>query len=294
MNKIILYTSYDCLVKNKNEEQFLERNLHLIIDSPSSFIFIYPVNKTANYSFSIDTQHLENSIFYRFVIHNDTILIFLLDGLIAENTKIYNLNYNNMKSDIFISKETITFSTKEYKKQIYIPYKILDFQCKNIKHIDLVLLNTERQKIILAYNIRNNNIKIFKGNEISFTTNGFSIFSQTNLYKEIKETFIIDNDGLKIKEKTYTLSSSVKNPGLLIYNFMSLIKENNIIEAYNLLGETLKEKISTKELESFFKNITYFYTIDSQTCFAVKDNENILYSFKVVDNQIIDITDNLD
>ena len=73
---------------------------------------------------------------------------------------------------------------------------------------------------------------------------------------------------------------------------MESIKNNDYKNALSYLSENLQSKINETTLKNYFGDISYFYTIDKNSCFAISDNKNILYDFSILNNKINEITDN--
>ena len=101
--KIIIYSPYDCLIRVGENESFLDQNEHLIIEESEREISVFPTNKNSHYSFLIDVNNF-SSPFYAIVKQNDNLLVFLMDGLIAENVDIFSFSHKDFQ---LFSKSTL-------------------------------------------------------------------------------------------------------------------------------------------------------------------------------------------
>lgn len=289
--KTIIYSPYDCLVQTTDNKFFLSLNEHLEIDEMFDTLKIYPTGKSKKYSFEVDVKETD-SPFYRVIKKDDKNLIFLLDGLVAENVDIFSFEYDNNKSFVEIEKDKITFKTSAKQKIIYPPSKIKNVECGNFKHIDYVKFDGTNKKFFVAYNIFTNKTKLFQGEDIVVNENGIVITTENNnFYKKIVEEYFIDDDGLKSRSKVFLRKESF-SPQLITFVFMNYIKQRDYDGAFDLLHPSLKKELPTQSLKSYFGDISYFYLIDLQTAFAISNGKNVIYEFTFADNKIIEINDN--
>ena len=288
--EIVIYSPFDCLIKTQNDEMLLDQNEHIIFEDKFEKIDVYPVNKNSRYSFSIDLDK-ESSPFYSIIKQPDKILIFLLDGLIAENVDLFDFSYNGNESNVEIGKNQIIFKSNEHKKTITLPNEVTDVKCGNFKHINYVTFKDEEKCNIIAYNVTNNKTKLFQGENIEITDNGFVITNErNNFYKKIVEEYIVDEQGLKSKSKVFSQKESFPD-SLVPYMFMNSLKLKDYENAIQFLSDELKNKLNPQALKNYFGDISYFYIIDQTTAFAIANGKNLIYSFKTSQNKIYDILD---
>ena len=292
MENIVIYTPYECVIKYKDKEEYLNDEQHLIIDKfNDEFIYIYPIGKSSNYSFKINLDKGSTN-FYSIIKKDDKILIFLLDGILAENIDNFNYKYKDTESSIQVSSNSILFVTEKKRKLITFPYKIQKFTCGSLYYIDYVLIQKDDNEQLIAYNVLNNKSKIFKGKKIKILKNEFTILKNSDLYEEVIEEYKIDEEGLKIKNKSFSLTNRKLSENLTAFYFMNAIQNNDYTNAYTSISEDLKKNISEIELKNYFGDISYFYFIDQKTCFAISNNNNKIYEFIIKDNKINEILDN--
>ena len=292
MKPIIIYSPFSCILKTNDQEIEIDQNEHAIINNDEQKIYVYPIGKTKRYSFIIDMSN-KKSEFYTLIEKDNKILIFLLDGLLSENIDIFHLQHNNYETTVEISKFLVSFKTKNHKKQIILNAKPLQTKCGSFYNIDYALLNFDKKDSIIAFNSKTNHLRQFTGDKIELTENGFIVTTNNEAtYKKIKAEYYVDSQGLKSKEKIFTITDQIYPEELVPYQFMSAIKNEDYHQVDILLSETLKSKITLDDVKSYFGKISYFYMIDWNVCFALSNNDNIIYEFYIKDNKITEIIDN--
>ena len=119
--EIIIYTSYPCHIKYGNQSEHINQNEHLLLEKSDNEIIVQPLKSKP---FIIDLKN--PTPLYRIIEKDDKILVFLLDGLLAENVVCHNFNYDGNKSSIEISTKNITFIGNTGKKIIHLISPISD------------------------------------------------------------------------------------------------------------------------------------------------------------------------
>lgn len=293
MKTIEIYSPYECLAVYKEQSLMLEQNEHVVFDNfnENEKISIYPINKNKQYAFEISLKE-KDCKFYRSIEKDKKIIIFLLDGLITENIAVFQLNYNNEQSKLEVLNDKIIFSTDNHKKLVYLPTKITNIKVGNFKFINYIKFDNQNSQSIITYNIKTNKAKLFQGKNIEIKDNGFIVNEEENsIYQNMSNEYIVDNEGLKNKEKIYSLSSQILPNKLVCYEFIYHIKLKEYEKAYDLLSKSLKNNISMQSLKDYFGNISYFYFLDSKTCFAISNEKNVIYEFSTQDDKIDEIID---
>lgn len=289
--KTFIFTSFDCLIKFRDKQKFLEKNQNISFDDEYGLIYVYPTGKSDRYSFTLNPQNPSPSIFYRTIKRDDGVYFFLIDGLILENVDVYSFSYKGDDSFIEIDKSKISFITKKHKKTISLPSQIKSVKCGNFKHIDYVSFASVGKHFLIAYNIASNKAKLLQGEKIDILEDGFIVSEKNQNYKRIEEEYVVDEDGLKVKSRVFTQKEkSFGNQ--TVYDFMSAINIKDYESAISLLSPSLQDKISTSTLKNYFGDISYFFCIDKNSCFAISNDKNTLYNFSVNNNLIDEISDN--
>lgn len=289
--KIIIYTSFDCLLKTDSWQETLEENQNLTLDSKPNRLAVYPIGKTARPSFEIDFDK-NQSPFYRIVEKDEKLLVFLLDGIFAQNIKVYSLSCNEKNCQIEISKNAVTFVCSGNKKVLSLPEAITDSTAKSIHHIAFAKVKTAEQEYVFAYNTKNYHSKIIKGEDIELTSDGFVVTSSAHGYQFAKEEYVITREGLKIKDRTFSALSLPNFEKTLSFRFLNAVKLGDYNSALSMLAPSLTESVTQSSLHEYFGNLSYIFPLDENTCFAISNNQNIIYSFIVSNNKITEISDN--
>ena len=291
MKNIIIYTTYPCLIKLNGQDCHLDESEHLVIDEPLKKLYVYPTGKSKSFAFTIEFP-LISCKHYNWIEKEDKILIFLLDGLEVENVDCYHFSYKGQTCDIEVATNSLVFSTPLHKKRITLNSAPNEVSCGQFKHINYVLtINNDNEKII-CYNPITNKTKLFSGNKIKLNSSGFSVIKeQYENYDKITEEYIVDEDGLKVKNKTFIQSDRLIPENLLVYQFMSSIKNGDISSAYSILSRDLQNEIDKDVLKQYFGDVSYFYLLDVSTCFAIVEGKNKLFEFNVTDGKINEIND---
>ncbi len=287
--KTIIYTSFPCIVKYGENKEHISINEHLVLDDVSMPIYIFPSGRE-KFSFEIDSQ---TSPFYRIIEKEDRRLIFLLDGYSAENTRVHNVKYDGESTSVEVGQKQIIFCGLDGKKTINLTRPISNVSVGNFYHINYVKFDDLDKKVIICYNTRNNSAKIFSSDNLVMEENGFSLFNENENYNSSTHKYIIDRDGLKIKEENFARKSEVMPAELIPYKFMCFIKCGDYYGARDLLSYDMKTQLDSKALKGFFGDVSYFCMIDPCSCFALSDNKDIIYTFSMEDDKIKEIQDDL-
>lgn len=287
--KTIIYTSFPCLVKYGENKEHLSINEHLILEDVSMPIYVYP-NGRDKFSFEIGKA---SSPYYRMIEKDGKRLIFLLDGFAAENTTIHTIKYDGDNTKIEVGQKQIIFYGLNHKKSISLPRSISNICVGHFYHINYVKFEDIDKKNIICYNTRNNLAKMFSASDIILDDNGFSLVDENENYSNSTHKYIVDRDGLKIKEESFARKNDIPPIELIPYKFMCAIKCGDYIGASDMLSHELKTQLDSRALKGFFGDVSYFYMIDHCSCFALSDNKNIIYTFLMENDKIKDIQDSL-
>ena len=285
--KTTLYTSYDCVIELENEKVPLSKNEHLSFES--DLLPIKVIDKKQKVSFIVD---LSPSQFYRTIEKFDKVLIFLIDGFLQENIDIYSYENKGEKSFLKFSPNRIVFSSANNEKSISFPSFISLISQGNFNHIDYVCFEYDGKELLICYNTQTGKTRLFRGGHFDFASDGFTMTDEdTPFYKKIVQEFVVDDDGLKSKSKTFSKKDMISK-NLLIYNFFSSLKVQDYQTSLSFLSSHLQEKLSAQSLKDFFGDISYFFVLDSFSCFVISNGQNIIYDICVENNSITEINDN--
>jgi len=287
--KIIIYTSFPCLVKCDGKQERISQNEHLVLEETDKKIFVEPLGKDS-YGFEIDFD--SPSHLYRIIKKEDKILIFLLDGLLAENVTCHNFNYNGVKSSVEIGKRKFIFANSNSKKIIRLLSNVQNIKVGAFLFIDYVSFEDNGEDVLIAYNPKKNSAKVFRADKIELEKYGFTVHKTYFNYKQIEEHYYVDSAGLKVKNKSFVTAESMPSPiEALPYKFMIAVKCGDYAACMNMISHSLAQKLSTETLKDYFGEISYFYMISPYSCFAISNNQNKIFDFSIANDKIIDIFD---
>ncbi len=284
--KLIIYTAYPCLVKLENKFQNINQNEHIEIEYQGQDIIIKP-DKNHGQSFLIDIEN--ESPVYRVIKKENKILVFLLDGLMAENIQCYEFDNNPIKSSVEVGTKQLVFFGAGHKKVIHLNLPIKDIKVGSFSFINYLCFDDGNQKTLIAYNPKKNAAKTFSANEIEIGNDGFSITKHDFNYEKIKLEYYVDNEGLKLKNKDFNALNLASPSQTIPYKFMTAIKFGDYQTALSFLSAPLAQKLSQAAIKEYFGEISYFYMLDSSSCFAISNGNNIIYDFSLSSDKISDI-----
>lgn len=292
MKKIKIYSPYPCLIKQGKEQIEIESNEGVCLESDLLPLKVYPL-KTTNkvYAFEINS-FCNDGRFFRIAENQGETLIFLLDGLLTENVNIYNFSYLDYNSTLEIYPERLIFATNGHKKIVHLKNKPVSTVVGNFKFIDYAKLVCQNKQTLVCYNVKTGNAKTFEGKEITITENGFNVEQDGGIYDNLSKSYYVDDEGLKSQNQTYTLSTHTMPDKLVSFNFITLVKNGNFDDALKFLSPSLRKTIKRENLKQYFGNLEYVFMLDSESAFAIKDGNNVMYTFKVNGGKIDEIYDN--
>ncbi len=285
----IIYTAYDCVIKCDGLQEELEQNQHLTLDATPKHIAIYPIGK-GRVSFEIDFEN-EASPFYRIVTKEDKTLIFLVEGIVAQNVKIFEVSADGANCKIEVEKNRVTILCGENKKIISLSGQIEGAKCGNFYHIVFAKLSCVGREYLIAYNTKNFMAKAFCGQKITLTDEGFIINNTPQNYEDAKVEYVVTKAGLKVKKQDFSLLG-VPPKHSIPFQFISSVKLGDFPNALSMLSPNLKENLSENSLKEYFGHLSYIFPLDERTVFAISGGKNIIYSFTISNGLISEINDN--
>ncbi len=285
----IIYTAYDCIIKGDGWQEELEKNQNLTLDTTPKHLAIYPIGR-GRVSFEIDLAN-QASPFYRIVIKEDKTLIFLVEGIVAQNVKIYHVSADGAKCQIEVEKNRTTFVCGENKKILCLSGQIDGAKCGNFYHIVYAKLSCVGQEYLIAYNTKNFIAKAFSGQKITLTDEGFIINNTHQNYEDAKVEYVVTKAGLKVKKRDFSLLGTPPKHSVAC-QFLSSIKLGDLPNALSMLSPRLKENLNENSLKEYFGQISYIFPLDERTVFAISDGKNIIYTFTLSNGFIEEINDN--
>ncbi len=285
----IIYSAYDCLIKGDNWQENLDQNQNLSLENCPKKLWVYPLSR-GKVAFEIDLLNPE-SVFYRIVKKQEKTLIFLIDGISAQNVKVFEISADGQKCKIEIERERVIFSSTGNKKIISLGGQISGGTCGAFYHIAYAKVGCKGGEYLLAYNTKTAVAKAFCGERIALTEEGFIVTITPQNYEDATQEYVVTKAGLKLKKQNFSSLGSPPQHSI-VFQFMSAVKLGDLQSAFSMLSHTLKEDLSEGQLKEYFGEITYLYPLDQTTIFAISNGKNVIYTFSISNGLICEINDN--
>ena len=294
MKEIKLITTYDCLIKTETSSIELCKNESVKIDN-EKFIDVYPIDKSNKISFQIKLDNLTENQFYQCYEDNDKIYICLLNGNKCSSYYSHAFANNTPSPNVELGDGKVTFNSYPYKKVIEFSKDYKDFSCHKLYNIMYALLRGKEKYLLIAMNIKNGKIKMFKGKTISLEKNGFTVIQNfDNLAQhKIKSKYKISKEGLKRIEHEILYANTVArtisiNEGIP-YAFLEAIKVEDYTLALSYLSESLKVKVDTKLLKKCFGKVVFYFEMEKNKFFIKTEQKPLTAIFDIKNSKILDI-----
>lgn len=278
MKIIEIYSPFDCLVVSLERQLFLSANEHLVLDDEKE-IFVYPINKTPCYSFTLNPN--KSSPFYKSITQEDKTMIFLLDGLLSNTLNIYSFKINGKTCDIKTGSEKVIFCYDNTEREVALSHQVKTFETNCVGHIAYAICHSEDYQTLIAFNLRNKNIKTLSGKRISILNNIIKIENDFAINE-----YCLDNDGLSVQSV-----KSLSHPLVAGTNLFSCLKFGDYVSAYAMLSPSLQKNLSQADFKDFFGKISYFFPLSQTQIFALSNSQPKLYTITFSDDKIVEIED---
>ena len=285
----IIYSGYDCLIKGEGWQENLDQNQHITFESQPQKLWVYPLSR-GRIAFEIDLENTQNA-FYRVVKKEDKTLVFLIDGVSAQNVKVFEVTAGENKCKIEVERERVVFSSSTNKKIISLGGQISGGSCGAFYHIAYAKVACKSGEYLLAYNTKTGMAKAFCGERIALTDEGFIVYITPQNYEEGVQEYIVTKAGLKLKKQNFT-SPRTPPEHSLPFQFMSAVKLGDWQSAISMLSPALKENLGEGAMKKYFGEVSYIYPLDKVSIFAISNGENVVYTFSIDGGLICDINDN--
>ncbi len=280
MEKFILKTSFDCLIKSSSEEMLLSPNETLELEYAEK-LNVYPLGSHAC-AFVVDLNKLEKSSFYDYTEIDDSTLICLQNGIKCETFKVATLISGDNKCTFEVSKSTLVVQSGNWKRVIELQEEFENFTTLLKEDIALIKLDNNRGASIYAFNIKSGEVKTFNGESAKFNDNGFELENGGLCTK-----YVIDSQGLKCENDNITSVAACNET--IAYNFLSFLKNGATAKALSMCDNKLKANLDASTLKQFFGKVSYIYPLSAYT-YAIKNESGLkYYRFTVFNQKIVDI-----
>ena len=289
--KILLKTTYPCLVKTDSQSAFVEENDLLEIEE-ETLIFIYPENNIKP-PFYINLKSLTDSDNFSIIKREKQTYILLEQPKLLTVFNKEHLNLSGTSCDISITASNLSIETDSKKIVYHCPhscnnykiFKLKDFACIQFEH-DLYTFSTKTNKLSHfeadEFEINQNNLNLTKKFHDSFDREKRATYKFEDKIILEKEHFMY-NDDIKPAAK------------LLCYKTLESIKAKDFsFVLNNMLSDKLKTQIDETQLQEFFGNISTFLPISTTEYIILSNSQKNFVTFSIKNDKVDDILiDNL-
>ena len=291
MNKYILRSEYDCLVKTENEESLLDSNSQIIFDYPVR-ILVYPLYQSKfSYPFVIDLSSNQDGKNYKFIQYEDNKLFYLHSPYSIKNEIIEEVALNGKKYEISLSQEEISFKNSTIKKSFPVLSEFKTYALQVKEPFILLILNGKEDEMF-TYNVKSDTISNIKGKKIELVDNEIFVTKNANdiaahqIYEtyEIKDNIEKINSRFKIEIQTKPLKGNI-----VPLVFIESIKIEDYDLAFSYLSEQLQQSTTVEHLKKYFGKIINYIMLEQNILAITNTKETRVFTFDVKDDKISEI-----
>lgn len=285
-----IISSYPCLIKSDTQDLELDKNSTLILEGEKQ-VSVYPVGKSDNFAFNIDTRQLDQCPFVKSAQEEEGVIIYILDGMRCQNAEVMSFGNTN-PSSIEVGKDYLTFFGKKCKKTIMTgEYK--SFDCYRKFDIMLAHLVKENHHLLVAFNDKSGHIKSFRAKDVTIKNDKITMIQEFDdlAGHRLETNLFIDKEGLKKSDCKISYKTEkphiAYNDRVLPFAFLEAVKAEDYALALSYLSSSLE--MTEAKLKTFLSNLDFFFpTADNKFCFS-SGNGLKKISFEIKNGKIIDI-----
>lgn len=295
MKNYKIRTEYDCLVKHKDGETFLDVNSEISFDSPQK-VLVYPLRRTSkvSYPFSIDLDDSSENRFFRRFSFEQTQYIYINALPFFKNEVIEKITVGQDLCNVRINEEQICFETENYRKSLllenlYSSYNI--YSEKGLVFLHLI----GNEELLLIFSIKNHSLKIVSGTKIEKIENQILCSKEVNDFanRQIYEYYEISEDevrqkNIKIKYNLQEPNLTV-NPNIIPMVFLEAIKTKDFEVAKKYLCDELRNNTTDEHLKKYFGNFSSFLNLKNSTLAIINSEKILICQFVINESKIQEI-----
>lgn len=292
MNKYILRSNFDCLVKVANEENLLDSNSQIVFDTPQR-VLIYPLscNKFC-FPFAIDLTQEKDSEVCKIFFFNETKMLYLNSPFSIRNEICEEVSCMGKRCEIVLNQDFLSFKLNNRRSTLPLldSFKSYFIQAKD--SFVLLFLNGQEDSLYL-FNVKDFSIKHLQGQKIELIDNKIFVSRQAHdiVGHQVYITYEIKEDKLtKVTEKTkFETLSRPLNEDVLALAFVEAVKLGDYLLALDYLSEDLQSTTTTEHIKNYFGEIKSFVCLDQNLIAITNTKETKIYIFTVTQNKIKEI-----
>ena len=295
MKNYKIRTEYDCLVKHKDGETFLDLNSEISFDSPQK-ILVYPLRRTSkvSYPFSIDLDDSSENRFFRRFSFEQTQYIYINALPFFKNEVIEKITVGQDLCNVRINEEQICFETENYRKSLllenlYSSYNI--YSEKGLVFLHLI----GNEELLLIFSIKNHSLKIVSGTKIEKIENQILCSKEVNDFanRQVYEYYEISED--EVRQKNIKIKYNLQepnltaNPNIIPMAFLEAIKIEDYEIAKKYLCDELRNNTTDVHLKKYFGNFSSFLNLKNSTLAIINSEKILICQFVINESKIQEI-----
>lgn len=283
--KILLKSTYPCLVKSKSEIQEISPNDTLEIENESQ-IFVYP-SDCDNIPFYIDLNTPKDSPFYSFLSYGQKNILLLEKQNKIEVTHKETLNFSGKICQVEISKHHVSFENDKRKISCNIAQFCKDYKLSKIKNFACLQFDND----LYLFDMTKSKLTHLSANNFDWKDNNLNLTKKfhDSLNREKNATYLLDSEMILQKEEFVSQPTRQQIKGLTPYKFMESIKAKDYQYSFDCLSCNLQEKIDKSQIQQFFGNISSFLPLSEIEFITISNTNKNFIKFEISDEKINDI-----
>ncbi len=288
MKKILLKTTYPCLIKTDHNACELNENDTLEIEN-ETFLFVYPQN--GNIPFYIDVKAERENQFVSIIKHNDKTIFLLEEVSRVQVEQKEEFNFSGKTCKVCVSETGINFETASKKLNYHWANRIKNHETFKYKNY----VCAQFEKDFFAYNVEKNKLSHFSGESLNFDNGILTITKKyhDSMCREKHSVYNLNNECL-LENENFISENTHDIQELLPFKVMESIKAKDYAFALSCLSDELKNQLDDNSLNNFFGNITSFLPLGINEFITLSPNGKNYVKFDILKDKISDISiDNL-
>ena len=281
--KVIVKTTYPCIIKTQNDFVELDQNDTLLCED-EDFLYIYPLN-SFQIPFCINLCKKEDSRFFSFVkIENENVVLLEPQQKVVLTQK-ETLHINGKTLKIFLKQNKITFESEHKIVSCFAQHQTKNYKLISVGAFGCVMFEND----FYAFSMTKEKLFHFDGEELKFEKNTLFVTKKFHDFSNREKAYEISlTDGINVQNEQFLQSDFPKN--LICFNFLQAIKCKNFASAINFLNEKLKNKIKRQNLETFFGKIQNILPFSETEYILITNNDKNYAKFELENEKICDIS----
>lgn len=286
MKKIILKSTYPCLIKGEEGSFELDENDKLEIMDEDK-IFVYPaVYSRRNIPFYINLRNLASCARYSVHEFDNFTLLMLSNEAELVITQKEHLFFNNEKCVISVSLNEIKFEFKNYCVTYTCPHETTNFKVFKVGNFACL----EFPSHLYVFNTADCHLSHFEGEDIEFEKETLSLSKRLddceNRIK--KSTYSLGGNKIKVESLKFEYGKEMAIEELTPYRFLEAIRAKDYHFAKNLLDASLN--INEENLSKFLENVINFLPLSTNDYIVISGNNKNFVRFETKRGKIVDIS----